>query len=177
MLNWPRMLCPVNYGDNKPLVIVESNYYGSSLSDNPYTSDAVRVEGWWFMLAGGAGNINLNGEYFRGNETGNADTKILIAPQKKILKDFMYSLDFEKMSAFADYKTTATGVITKAIAEKGNQYAIYIFHGSYENEWGAHFMTEPGNYQDTLILNSIPKENILLNGLIHRQERLKALKN
>jgi hypothetical protein len=146
----------INYADNKPMVIVESNYYGLSLTRNPYNTDAVRVEGWWFMLSGGAGDINLNGEYYRGNETGSADTKTIIVPQKKILKDFIYTLDFVKMTPFTDYKTTATGVITRAIAEKGKQYAIYTFHGFYEDEWGAHFMTESGNYQDTLILNSIP---------------------
>ena len=60
----------MDYQANKPIVNVESNYFRTSLTKNAYTADAVRIEGWWFMLGGGAGNINLNGEYYRGNESG-----------------------------------------------------------------------------------------------------------
>ena len=77
-----------HYGANKPIVDVESDYYGYGLV-KPYTVDDVRAEGWWFMLGGGAGFIHLNGEYYRGQETGGLDTKTRIAPEKKILRDFM----------------------------------------------------------------------------------------
>jgi hypothetical protein len=118
--------------------------------------DAVRVEGWWFMLGGGAGCINLNGELFRGQETGGMNTQTYIVPQKKVLIEFMNSLDFVKMSRFIDYTLSPSDMFSSAIAEEGKQYAVYIFHGTYEGEWGAHFMPEPGNYRDTLIFNSIP---------------------
>lgn len=58
----------LNYKNNKPLINVESNYYGISLTKNAYGVDAIRLEGWWFMLGGGAGCINLNGEFHRGQE-------------------------------------------------------------------------------------------------------------
>ena len=81
-----------NYGANKPIVNVESDYYGYGLV-KPYTVDDVRAEGWWFMLGGGAGCISLNGEYYRGQETGGSDTQSRIVPEKKILRDFMDSLN------------------------------------------------------------------------------------
>ena len=76
-----------DYRAGKPIVDVESDYFGVGLV-KPYTADDVRVEGWWFMLDGGAGFINLNGEYHRGCESGGKDTQALIVPQKRILKDF-----------------------------------------------------------------------------------------
>lgn len=62
----------LNYQNNKPLVNVETNYFGISLTKSSYDVDAVRVEGWWFMLGGGAGCINLNGEFYRDTLTLNA---------------------------------------------------------------------------------------------------------
>ena len=41
-----------NYAANKPLVDVESDYYGHGLV-KPYTVEDIRVEGWWFMVGGG----------------------------------------------------------------------------------------------------------------------------
>jgi hypothetical protein len=145
-----------NYGNNKPLVNVESNYFGCSLSKNPYTADAVRLEGWWYMLSGGAGCINLNGEYFRGQETGGEITQKQIAPQKKVLIKFMNSLDLNGLSRFTNFSGTPDSAFCNALAEPGKQYALYLFHGSFESGWGAHFMTSLGNYRDTLILNEIP---------------------
>ena len=78
-----------NYAARKPIVDVESDYYGHSLVKSPYTADAVRLEGWWFLLGGGAGVINLNGEYHRGQEEGAADTRDRILPQRKVLRDFV----------------------------------------------------------------------------------------
>ena len=73
----------LNYENNKPLINVESNYYGISLTKNPYDVDAIRLEGWWFMLGGGAGCINLNGEFRRGQESGGINTQSYIVPQRK----------------------------------------------------------------------------------------------
>jgi len=146
----------LNYKNNKPIINVESNYFGFNLSKNAYDVDAVRIEGWWFMLGGGAGSINLNGEYYREHETGDMNTQNFIVPQKKVLHEFMYSLDFVGMSRFIDFIGTPPDAFSSAIVENGKQYAVYIFHGAYEGEWGAHFMPKPGNYRDTLTLNAIP---------------------
>ena len=146
----------IDYQRNKPIINVESNYFGFNLSKNVYDVDAIRAEGWWFMLGGGAGCINLNGELYRGQERGGVKTQTQIFPQKKVLKDFMNSLNIVGLSRFAGYSLTGSDLFSNALAEEGKQYAFYILHGAYEGEWGAHFMINPGNYRDTLILNTIP---------------------
>lgn len=146
----------LNYKNNKPIVNVESNYFGCTLTKSPYTAEAVRLEGWWFMLGGGAGCINLNGEFYRGQEAGGSITQNQIVPQKKVLKEFMDSLDLTGLSRFTDFSGTPSGAFCNALAGKGKQYAFYLFHGEYESEWGSHWMAKPGNYQDSLTFNAIP---------------------
>jgi hypothetical protein len=144
-----------DYAANKPLVDVESDYFGYGLA-KPYTVEDVRVEGWWFMLRGGAGFINLNGEYCHGQETGGKDTQTKIVPQKKILLDFMNSLNLAGLSRFTDFNGVPSDAFASALAEPGKQYALYLFHGTNDGKWGAHFVAKPGTYQDTITLLSIP---------------------
>jgi hypothetical protein len=149
----------LNYKSNKPIIDVETNYFGISLTKNAYTADAVRLEGWWFMLGGGAGIINLNGEFFRGKESGSVITQTQIVPQKKILKEFMNSLDLAGLSRFSKFSVTPAGSLSSGIAESGKQYAIYLFHATSDNEWGCSFVPKPANYRDTLTLDAIPSSS------------------
>lgn len=144
-----------NYPVGKPIVNVESDYYGHGLV-KPYTVDDVRVEGWWFLLGGGAGTINLNGEYHRGQETGGPDTRERIVPQRKVLKDFVESLDLTRLARFAGIAGVPDGAFASALAEPGRQYAAYLFHARDDGKWGAHFVATPGTYRDTLRLKAIP---------------------
>ncbi len=144
-----------DYAANKPIVDVESDYFGYGLV-KPYTPDDVRLEGWWFMLRGGAGFINLNGEYYRGHESGGRDTQTLIVPQKKILKNFLESFDFSKMVCFTGFSGVPAGGHASALAEPGKQYGIYLFHAKYDEKWGAHFVATPGAYKDNIVLKAIP---------------------
>jgi hypothetical protein len=152
----------LDYACNKPIIDVESNYYGMSLTKNAYNVDAIRLEGWWFMLGGGAGCINLNGEFHRGQETGGTNTQSIIVPQKKILKDFMNSLDLAGLTRFTGFSGIPSDAFCNVLAEGGKQYALYIFHGDFEGEWGAHFIPEPGNFQDTIMLNKVPAGHYFL---------------
>ena len=149
----------LNYKNNKPIVNVESNYFGCSLTNVPYTADAVRLEGWWFMLGGGAGNINLNGEYYRGQETGGQITQKQIVPQRKILKDFMFSLDLSGLSRYENFSGTPDSAFCNVLADPGKQYAMYLFHAKYESEWGSHFLPLPGNFTDRITINEVPSGN------------------
>jgi len=144
-----------NYGTNKPIVDVESDYFGYGLA-KPYTVEDVRVEGWWFMLRGGAGFINLNGEYHRGQESGGKDTQTIIVPQKKILKDFINHFDLAGMARFTNFSGVPADAFASAIAEQGKQYAVYLFHGTNDGKWGAHFIAKPGSYRDIITLKAIP---------------------
>ena len=152
----------MDYQANKPIVNVESNYFGTSLTKNAYTADAIRIEGWWFMLAGGAGNINLNGEYYRENESGLSITKSQIVPQRKILKEFMDGLNLPGLTRFTKISGMHEDAFCNGLAENGKQYAFYLFHGSHDSEWGANFVPKPGNYVDTLTLNDIPEGNYMV---------------
>ena len=152
----------INYKDNKPIVDVESNYYGMSLTKNKYGTEAVRLEGWWFMLGGGAGCINLNGEFYRGHELGGQNSQSYILPQKKVLKEFMERLQLRGLSRFTGFSSNIKDGFCIMLADPGKQYALYIFHGAYETEWGAHFIPYPGNYTDSLKINDIPPGDYFL---------------
>ena len=144
-----------NYAARKPIVNVESDYFGHGLV-KPYTVDDVRVEGWWFLVGGGAGTINLNGEYHRGQETGGVDTRERILPQRKVLKDFVEGLDLASMARFDGVAGVPAGAFASALADPGKQYALYLFHAKGDGQWGAHFVATPGRYRDTLTLKAVP---------------------
>jgi hypothetical protein len=116
----------------------------------------VRLEGWWFILGGGAGLINLNGEFYRGNESGSKITQTQIVPQKKILKEFMNSLDLNGLLRFNDFSVAPAGVLSSGLAESGKQYAIYLFHAVPDSEWGSNFVPKPASACDTLTINDVP---------------------
>ena len=143
-----------DYVWNKPIVVVETAWYGAVDLGNGYKDvNDVRLETWEFMVGGGAGHINLNGEYYRGQEDGGADTHTGIVPQKKVLRDFLNSFDFVRMSRLTDF-TAPSGTIASAMGENGKQYALYIFHGKLTN--GCFWVGTPGNYQDQIALNTVP---------------------
>lgn len=144
-----------NYSARKPIVNVESDYFGHGLV-KPYTVNDVRVEGWWFLVGGGAGVINLNGEYHRGQEKGGADTRERIVPQRKALKDFVEGFDLTSMTRFDGVSGLPAGALASALAEPGKQYALYLFHATGDGQWGAHFVATPGTYRDTVTLKAIP---------------------
>jgi hypothetical protein len=150
-----------DYAARKPIVNVESDYFGFGLT-SPYTATDVRLEGWWFMLNGGAGCINLNGEFHRGAEEGGVETRTVIAPQKKILLDFMNRLDLAGLSRFTGFGGVPADAFAGVLAEPGRQYALYIFHATNDGKWGAHFAAKPGSYRDTLTLNAVPAGTYLL---------------
>jgi hypothetical protein len=150
-----------DYAANKPIVDVESDFFGYGLT-GAYTVDDIRVEGWWFMLRGGAGFINLNGEYRHGQETGGKSTQSIIVPQKKILLDFMNSLNLAGLSRFTDFEGVPSDAFASALAEPAKQYALYLFHGTSDGKWGAHFIAKAGTYRDTITLKAVPAGTYVL---------------
>ncbi len=144
-----------NYGARKPIVDVESDYYGASLVSS-YGPDDVRIEGWWFMLGGGAGIINLNSEFHRGQEAGGADTRERILPQRTLLKRFMDNLDLTAVTRFVGVAPLPDGIVVSALAHPGEQYAVYLAHAKSDGQWGAHFVAVPGAYTDTIELKDVP---------------------
>lgn len=146
-----------DYAARKPIVDVESDYYGHSLVKSAYTPDAVRLEAWWFLLGGGAGVINLNGEYHRGQEAGGADTQERILPQRKVLREFVEGLDLARLQRFDGVVGLPAGARASALAQPGRQYAVYVFHAQEEPEWGAHLVPSPGRHRDSFVLRDVPR--------------------
>lgn len=145
----------LNYSAEKPLVDVESDYFGYGLS-KPYTSDDVRLEGWWFILGGGAGFINLNGEFYRGAESGGEITRSEIIPQKQVLKEFIGQFNLAGVKRFSESVSVSGQASVSAVAEPGRQYGVYVFHGVEHPQWGAHFVSKPGRYVDNVTLKAVP---------------------
>jgi hypothetical protein len=143
-----------DYAARKPLVDVESDYFGCGLV-KPYGVEDVRLEGWWFLLRGGAGVVNLNGEYHRGQELGGPATRLQILPQRKVLKDFLQSLDLKSIRRYEGLGPLPAGTFAAALATPGRQYAAYLFHAKDDGQWGAHFVAVPGTWQDTLTLQGV----------------------
>jgi hypothetical protein len=123
-----------NYGNVKPIIDVETAYYPSWYA---HPVEESRVEGWYGMLGGLAGLIHLNSDFSTFNPSAKGtSTETEILPQKRVLLQFMHSLDFVKMTKFTEFQAANSGVLTRAIAEPGKQYAVYFFHGSRKwDDW------------------------------------------
>jgi hypothetical protein len=120
-----------NYGLNKAIGDDETGFAGSE--PKPY-----RLEGWDFIIAGGAIFDNLDYSFTVGHEDGTAEINApgsggpVLHRQLGILKDFINSFDFIKMKP--DNSVIKSGIPDKATAraliQKGNIYAIYINGGN-----------------------------------------------
>jgi hypothetical protein len=147
-----------DYTDNKPIVDVETAYYSYWYGADPVAES--RAESWYGMLGGLAGFIQLNSDFSTFNPsakgTGTLDT---ILPQKRVLMNFMKSLDFIKMEKFTLFSVADSGVLARGISESGRQYAIYPFHGSRKwEEWpqgptASRLNIEKGWFTDTVRIN------------------------
>ena len=120
-----------NYGLNKVIGDDETGFAGSE--PKPY-----RLEGWDFIIAGGAVYDNLDYSFTVGHEDGTAKINApgsggpVLHNQLRILSDFINGFDFITMKP--DNSIIKGGVPDKATARalvaKGRAYAIYINGGS-----------------------------------------------
>jgi len=124
-----------NYSDNKPIIDVETAYYPRWYGPHPV--EETRAEGWYGMLGGLAGLIHLNSDFSITNPSGQGtSTQKEILPQKRVLMDFMRSLDFVRMTKYTEFRVSDPEAPARAIAEPGKQYALYLFHGDRKwEEW------------------------------------------
>jgi hypothetical protein len=118
-----------DYNDKKPIVDVETAYYSFWYGSSPVEES--RAECWYGIVGGLAGFIQLNSDFSTYNPSGHGTgTQDAILPQKRILMNFMNSLDFIKMEKFKGFTVSDSLVLARGIAEPGRQYAIYLFHGA-----------------------------------------------
>ncbi len=126
----PPIAVTENYGLNKVIGDDETGFAGSE--PKPY-----RLEGWDFIIAGGAVFDNLDYSFTVGHEDGTAKINApggggpVLHRQLEILKDFINSFDFIRMRP--DNSVIKGGVPDKATAralvQTGRAYAIYINGG------------------------------------------------
>ena len=120
-----------NYDLKKVIGDDETGFAGSK--PKPY-----RLEGWDFIIAGGAVYDNLDYSFTVGHEDGTATINApgsggpVLHKQLEILKDFINSFDFIKMKP--DNSVIKGGIPDKATAralvQAGRSYAIYIKGGN-----------------------------------------------
>jgi hypothetical protein len=120
-----------NYGLNRVIADDETGFAGSE--PKPY-----RLEGWDFIIAGGAVYDNLDYSFIVGHEDGTGKVNApggggaVLHKQLGILSKFINSFDFVKMTP--DNSFIKGGIPDKATAralvDKGRAYAIYINGGS-----------------------------------------------
>lgn len=119
-----------NYGLNRVISDDETGFAGSE--PKPY-----RLEGWDFIIAGGAVYDNLDYSFCVGHEDGTAQINApggggaVLHKQLGILSSFINSFDFIKMRP--DNSVIKAGVPEKATAralvQNGRVYAVYINGG------------------------------------------------
>jgi hypothetical protein len=114
------------------------------------------------MVGGLAGIIQLNSDFSTHNPSGKGtSTQDTILPQKKVLMDFMNSFDFVKMEKFTGFRVADSTVLVRGIAEPGNQYALYLFHGTRKwEDWpqgrtAMRFNVEMNWFRDTVTIEAI----------------------
>lgn len=144
-----------DYKFNKPLVLIESCTFCSDTTDQrlQYIGDAIsdsRVEAWEYLVGGAAGFMQFNFDYsrpfFNPGLTGAKSSELFV--QKRILKDFINSFEFVKMSPDS-FGTKPSGAFSSGISERGKQYAFYMHHSTKEHRyfWGS-YMVVPGEYKN-----------------------------
>jgi hypothetical protein len=98
-----------------------------------------RIQGWDFLIAGGALYNNLDYSFVVGHERGDFAYKrrtpgggsAALRAQLGVLRDFLDGFDLPRMMPANDVIQAVEPVVpsARALAEPGRQYAIYIHHG------------------------------------------------
>jgi hypothetical protein len=141
----------LKYHLNKPVELNETYYYpvwykGDSISDS-------RVEAWEFIVGGGSSFNHLNGRYTTENPSGNTPDNMKVCNSLKVLKEFMQSFDFKKMSP--DKQFIIGGIPKDAFCRgmcwPGNQYALYMHHSQFTKD-SSSYIVIPGNYKHELLV-------------------------
>jgi hypothetical protein len=148
-----------DYRYNKPLACIETACFPIHYEDD--ILGAARAEAWEFLVGGGAGFIQFSCDYsfnhygfhFPINPSASGTQTLDVLAQKKILKQFMESFDFIKMSPIV-VQGIPGSAYSRAIAEAGRQYAFYIHH-SQTLHMGA-YQAIPGEYQEEIIFCDVP---------------------
>jgi len=146
------------YIHNKPNVLIETSYYPFYDGDK---IGASRVEAWEYLVGGGAAFMQLNGLYSTFNPGAKGTENHVLLSQLKILKGFIESFDFMKLTQDTAFigKRVPDGAFARSVSNPGKEYALYIHHSVYgcwfwePMQMGSCYKVMTANYQENLILN------------------------
>lgn len=126
---WPPDAVAMNYALNRAIGDNETGFKGTG-------NEHYRMEGWEFILAGGALYNNLDYSFAVGYEDGTfpypptqpGGGSASLRRQLRILKEFIHSFDFIRMAPRDEVlKGGLSDQVTgRALVEVGKQYAIYL---------------------------------------------------
>lgn len=128
----PPIAVQQNYGLKRVIGFDESGFDGTNES-------TYRIQGWDFILAGGAHYNNLDYSFTAGHEDGTYPVPAAnpgfgspaLRKQLANLAAFIGAFEFTRMAP--DEKLIAAGVpegaSVRALSEPGRQYAVYLHHG------------------------------------------------
>jgi hypothetical protein len=127
----------LNWDLNRPIGCNETGFDGQA--DATY-----RVQGWEFILAGGALYNNLDYSFTAGKEDGTyaypprqpGGGSAALRKQLRVLRDFMDSIEFISMAPAPGFVRSGLPEDASAwtLAAPGKVYAVYLHHGRVQKE-------------------------------------------
>ncbi len=122
----------MNYSLNKAIGMNETGFDGQA--DATY-----RIQGWDFLIAGGALYNNLDYSFTAGHEDGTfaypaeqpGGGSRALRRQLRYLREFLEGFDFVRMAPHAEVVAGGVpeGASVRVLAQPGKAYAIYLHHG------------------------------------------------
>ncbi|MGQ9634260.1 MAG: hypothetical protein ACUVXB_08420 [Bryobacteraceae bacterium] len=155
----------LNWDLNRPIGCNETGFDGQANS-------TYRVQGWDFILAGGALYNNLDDSFTVGHENGNfanppdqpGGGSATLRRQLRILRDFMGSLDFVRMQPAPELlrgKSPAEARV-RILAEPGKQYAVYVNYAQMRKQGrGNRYFMDPSPRNVRLEIDLPPGDYLL----------------
>ncbi len=151
----PRSIA-LNRDLNRPIGCNETGFDGQA--DATY-----RIQGWEFILAGGALYNNLDYSFAPGREDGTyaypeqqpGGGSATLRRQLRVLRDFMDSIDFVRMAPAADVLRSGVpeGAAAYTLAAPGKVYALYLHHGRERKGRGPQYEVDSAAHSAQLSLD------------------------
>lgn len=145
----------LNYDLNKAIGNNETGFDGTA--DAPY-----RIQGWDFIIAGGALYNNLDYSFTTGHEDGSfvppaaqpGGGSRALRRQLRILRDFIEGLKFVRMAPAPSMVKAGVpeDASVRVLAQSGEAYAIYLHHGRVVKNAKPRYQIAPGPHSVQLTL-------------------------
>ncbi|MFN7993390.1 MAG: cellulase family glycosylhydrolase [Bryobacteraceae bacterium] len=160
LYNWhysrPPESVAMNYPLNRALGNNETGFDGTA--DSTY-----RIQGWDYLIAGGALYNNLDYSFVVGHEKGDFTVpptapgggSPALRAQLGYLHDFLNGLDFLAMSPHGEVLKggVPAGASARVLAQPGDQYALYLHHGRVVKDAKPRYQVDAGPHHATLWLD------------------------